>query len=236
VVRVAGRLCVQRRGIAQGGVASGLLAALAYGDGLEAPGAPLGELCARRAVCVIRGVDDFLVVSAERESVEAFLRTMLEGVPDVGVSAKRQKMAVNFDVELDGQPVRKVDGGRFPFCGMAVDTRTLEVLKSSEALDRRRGVADGLTVEAGARPGNAFRSRAANALHLQMQPVLLDPRLDARRPRERPSRDALRGPARRRRGHGADAGAGRADACSAGARRGRARRGGGGGGGRRCHR
>jgi telomerase reverse transcriptase len=94
-------------------------------------------------------------VGSEREPVEAFLRTMLNSVPDVGVSVKRQKMVVNFDVEMDGQSVCKIEGGRFPFCGMVVDTRTLEVLKSSEALDCR-GVADGLTVEAGARPGYAF--------------------------------------------------------------------------------
>ena len=176
VVRLAGRLCVQRRGIAQGGVASGLLAALAYGEGLEAPGAPLGELCARRDVCVIRGVDDFLVVSAERESVESCLRTMAPGVPEVGVSANRENMAVNLDVEVEGQPVRKIEGGRFPFCGMLVDTRTLDVLKSSDALDPR-GVGDGLTVETAARPGHAFRSRMVNALRLQMAPALLDPRL-----------------------------------------------------------
>lgn len=175
VVRLAGRLCAQRRGIAQGGVASGLLATLAYGHGLEAAGAPLGELCRRRDVCVVRVVDDFLVVGVERAPVEGFLRTIVKGVPALGISVKKEKMAANFPVAVDGAQVHRAEdgAGRFPFCGVHVDTRSLEVLKSSRDVDER-GVADGLTVEMGARPGFAFQQKMVNALRLQLSPSLLD--------------------------------------------------------------
>jgi len=82
---------------------------------------------------LLRLLDDFLLISINRARAERFVRVMHRGHSDYGVVVQLDKSLTNFDMMTD-------DGGRvpstptdfqFPYCGVCIDTRTLEVGKKT---------------------------------------------------------------------------------------------------------
>ncbi|XP_058420373.1 telomerase reverse transcriptase isoform X2 [Diceros bicornis minor] len=127
VIRIGGKSYVQCRGIPQGSILSTLLCSLCYGDmenklfsGIQRDGV------------LLRLVDDFLLVTPHLTQARAFLRTLVRGVPEYGCVANLRKTVVNFPVDggaLGGAaPLQLPAHCLFPWCGLLLDTRTLEVL------------------------------------------------------------------------------------------------------------
>ena len=78
-------------------------------------------------------MDDYLVISTKEEAVRTFLTTVHSEFPKFGANINPLKSKVNFDCEVtlsDGRTElvpRIYEGNILSWCGMLVDTHTLEV-------------------------------------------------------------------------------------------------------------
>ncbi|KAF6357655.1 telomerase reverse transcriptase [Rhinolophus ferrumequinum] len=172
VIRIGGKSYVQCQGVPQGSVLSSLLCSLCYGD-MESkvfPGIQQDGL-------LLRLVDDFLLVTPHLTHAKVFLRTLVRGVPEYGCVANLRKTVVNFPVE-DGTP-----GGEgplqlpahclFPWCGLLLDTRTLEVLCDYSSY-ARTSIRTSLTFSRGFKAGRSMRRKLFRVLGLKCHSLFLD--------------------------------------------------------------
>lgn len=119
----------QCRGIPQGSVVSSLLCCLCYGH-MENM---LFKTLSKNKGCLMRLVDDFLLITPDQHEAQAFLKILLAGVPQYGLVINPQKVVVNFQVsgsegicpEIRVLPPRCM----FPWCGLLLDTHSLDVYK-----------------------------------------------------------------------------------------------------------
>ncbi|KAK4500419.1 hypothetical protein PRZ48_008608 [Zasmidium cellare] len=167
LIKVGKRFYRQKKGIPQGSIVSSLLCSYFYAE-LERK--YLGFIDDQSLL--LRLIDDFLVISTERNVVERFMKTMHAGIPEFGVNIKAAKSRANFDVEVGGQSIEKVTDRDFPYCGNAIDTITLDLAKDKERR-RKSNIADAVTVEYSKLPGQSFYRKTLNALKLQMHAMLL---------------------------------------------------------------
>ncbi|KAJ9663453.1 Telomerase reverse transcriptase [Coniosporium apollinis] len=175
IVKIGKKFYRQKQGVPQGSVVSTLLCNFFY--------ARLEDQCLgflRKADCLLlRLIDDFLLITLHRVDAERFVQVMYEGVPEFGVSVKKQKALVNFDVEVQGIGVMKQpEAATFPYCGISIDTATLDV---SRVPDRKTtsNVCDALTVDITAVPGQTFHRKALNALKIRMHKMFFDTAFNA---------------------------------------------------------
>uniref|UniRef100_A0AAY4D992 Telomerase reverse transcriptase n=1 Tax=Denticeps clupeoides TaxID=299321 RepID=A0AAY4D992_9TELE len=113
-------------GVPQGFVVSAMLCNLCYG---HMENTLLGHVT-ERGGCLMRLVDDFLLITPKLHKALTFLRRLLNGVPQYGCVVNPQKVAVNFPPgeEMGGEGVRVLPQHcLFPWCGLLVDTNTLDV-------------------------------------------------------------------------------------------------------------
>ncbi|XP_045855832.1 telomerase reverse transcriptase isoform X2 [Meles meles] len=172
VIRIGGKSYVQCQGVPQGSVLSTLLCSLCYGD-MERrlfPGIQQDGL-------LLRLVDDFLLVTPHLKRAQAFLRTLVRGVPEYGCRANLQKTVVNFPVEdmAPGStaPLQLPAHCLFPWCGLLLDTRTLEVCCDYSSY-ARTSIRSSLTFSQGARPGRNLRHKLFALLRLKCCALFLD--------------------------------------------------------------
>ncbi|XP_037549563.1 telomerase reverse transcriptase [Nematolebias whitei] len=119
----------QCRGIPQGAVVSSLLCCLCYGHMENVLFKDISE----NKGCLMRLVDDFLLITPDHHQAQTFLRTMLNGVPQYGLVVNPQKVVVNFEVSgsLGAGPGIRMLPPRclLPWCGLLLDTHSLDVYK-----------------------------------------------------------------------------------------------------------
>jgi len=127
LVRIGKKFYRQKEGIPQGSVLSSMLCNYFYAD-LERT--RLGFL--NGDTLLLRLIDDFLLITTDRSKAARFVTVMHGGLPEYGVNVSTGKSLVNFDLVIDGAAVPRVDG-RFPYCGLSIDTTTLEVGKQRES-------------------------------------------------------------------------------------------------------
>uniref|UniRef100_A0A8C1UZT2 Telomerase reverse transcriptase n=1 Tax=Cyprinus carpio TaxID=7962 RepID=A0A8C1UZT2_CYPCA len=111
-------------GIPQGSSVSALLCNLCYGH--------------MENSCLMRLVDDFLLITPHLSKATEFLTTLLAGVPDYGCKINPQKVAVNFPVcqeWLDSGASVFPSCCLFPWCGLLLDTHSLDVCKDYSRYD-----------------------------------------------------------------------------------------------------
>ncbi|KAJ0003205.1 hypothetical protein NQD34_008303 [Periophthalmus magnuspinnatus] len=129
VVQFGKKTYRQCRGIPQGSVVSSLLCCLCYGHMENMLFGNKGKTKG----CLLRLVDDFLLITPDLHEAQAFLKVLLPGVPEYGLTINPQKVAVNFKVsetatvcpEIRVLPPRCL----FPWCGLLLDTHSLDVYK-----------------------------------------------------------------------------------------------------------
>jgi telomerase reverse transcriptase len=173
LVKIGKKFYRQKTGIPQGSVLSSILCNFFYAEfEREVLGFVLGP-----ESLLMRLIDDFCLITVDRERAERFVKVMHRGHVDYGVSVKCEKSLTNFDaVTEDGSRIaRCVSSAKFPYCGVLLDTRTLEVSKDAEragqssksgkhACSRRDlttpDVMDSLTVELARVPGQSFHRKA----------------------------------------------------------------------------
>ena len=134
LVKIGKRFYRQRTGIPQGSILSSILCNYFYAE-LERDvlSFALGSDC-----LLLRLLDDFLLITTNRQHAERFIRVMHRGHADYGVQVKSAKSMTNFDVVTDdGARVPKCSPGtHFLYCGVCIDTTTLEVRKNTERATR----------------------------------------------------------------------------------------------------
>ncbi|KAH9844449.1 Telomerase ribonucleoprotein complex - RNA binding domain [Teratosphaeria destructans] len=169
IIKVGRRFYRQRRGIPQGSIVSSLLCSYMYAE-LERQ--VLGFLDNQHTV-LLRLIDDFLVITTDIGIAQQFMRVMHAGVPDFGVHVKAEKSRSNFDLTINGRAMTRLPSiSDFPYCGIAINTATLELSKDQERR-RKTNIADSITVEFSKIPGQSFYRKTLHALKLQMHAMLL---------------------------------------------------------------
>ncbi|GAA6062681.1 hypothetical protein JCM10212_002504 [Sporobolomyces blumeae] len=174
LVKVNGRLYRQKDGIPQGSILSSLLCSLFYGD-ME--NTHLGFTRDLESL-LTRYVDDFMFVTTKKHLAVRFLRVMNQGIPEYGCAISAEKRLTNFDIALeDGELVPPlVDGKGFPYCGLVVDTKTLDIRMNLE-LQLEKEIVNQLTVQRYRSPGKAFLEammRHVEALYLRSHAMYTD--------------------------------------------------------------
>jgi telomerase reverse transcriptase len=169
IVKLGNRLYRQKEGIPQGSIVSSLLCSYFYAE-LER--SALGFVKNENSL-LLRLIDDFLVITTDRNVAEMFMYTMHAGLPEFGVQIKADKSKANFDMKIDGSPVARLPAVTdFPYCGNAINTITLDLSKDAER--RKAGkVQDSVTVEYSKLPGQSFYRKTLNALKLHMRAMHL---------------------------------------------------------------
>ncbi|KAE9994719.1 hypothetical protein Vi05172_g10512 [Venturia inaequalis] len=155
IVKIGRKYYRQKNGIPQGSVLSSLLCNFFYGS-LEKD---VLKFTGRADTILIRLIDDFLLVSLDQGVAIRFLQLMHLGIPDYGLSVKAEKSLTNFDCHINGQQVPRCHNKEFPYCGLLIDSKTLDIKKSA-ATRINTNVADSLTVEHASVPGRTFRRKA----------------------------------------------------------------------------
>ncbi|KAF9943040.1 hypothetical protein BGZ67_007685 [Mortierella alpina] len=124
IVKFENRFYRQTTGIPQGSVLSPALCRLLY-DAMEAD--TLAHLTQSNDSALIRLADDFLFLSRSRGKAAAFLKIMSRGQPKYGCYINENKTIVNFDMSINGRVVHRCAGNDFPFCGLLLHPKTLEI-------------------------------------------------------------------------------------------------------------
>ncbi|XP_044945166.1 telomerase reverse transcriptase isoform X3 [Mustela putorius furo] len=126
---------------------------------------------------LLRLVDDFLLITPHLKRAQAFLRTLVRGIPEYGCSANLQKTAVNFPVEDmalgSTAPLQLPAHCLFPWCGLLLDTQTLEVSCDYSSY-ARTSIRSSLTFSQGTRPGRSLRHKLFALLRLKCCALFLD--------------------------------------------------------------
>ena len=130
MVKIGKRFFCQKVGIPQGSVLSSILCNFFYAE-LERD---ILGFALERDCLLLRLLDDFLLISTNRESATRFVRVMHRGHPAYGVVVTPEKSLANFDVTTEdgGQISRHVTEATFPYCGVCINTTTLDVSKKAD--------------------------------------------------------------------------------------------------------
>ena len=136
LIRIGKRFYRQKEGIPQGSIVSSLLCSYFYTQ-LEREVLGFVENDGGSSI-LLRLIDDFLVITTQREVAEQFMTTMHAGVSQFGVQVKAAKSRANFDIKIAGESIARLPAeADFPYCGIAINTVTLNISKDQE---RRRKI------------------------------------------------------------------------------------------------
>ncbi|PWA15361.1 hypothetical protein CCH79_00008516 [Gambusia affinis] len=141
------------------------------------PSSPEGGSVFGSHLCLMRLVDDFLLITPDQHQAQTFLKTLLAGVPQYGLMVNPQKVAVNF--QLPGSVGSCTDIRMlpphclFPWCGLLLDTQSLDVYKdysSYAGLSLRYSLSLGSFHSA----GHQMKRKLMAVLRLKCHPLFLD--------------------------------------------------------------
>ncbi|KAL1956097.1 hypothetical protein VTO42DRAFT_7616 [Malbranchea cinnamomea] len=192
LVKIGKKFYRQKNGIPQGSVVSTLLCNFFYGEHETRELGFLREPRDDEGVLLMRLVDDYLLITTDREVAQRFLQVMLDGNPNYGISVSAGKTLVNFDATVNGLTIPRLPAsahGQFPYCGTLIDTRTLAIIKDrphkveSSRSSSHGGypgsgeemrVSDTLTVESSKRPGQTFHRKTLTTFRLHLHAMFVD--------------------------------------------------------------
>jgi telomerase reverse transcriptase len=174
IIKIGKKYFRQRNGIPQGSILSTLLCSFFYGH-FETN--HLSFLVNGESL-LLRLIDDFLLITTNQSHARRFLQVMANGSKMYGVSVNTKKSLANFEILVNESKIPRLHGSTaFPYCGMLIDTRTLEVSKDRARKDAL--VSNTLTVEHGRRQGQSFCRKVLDSLKIQMHAMVLDTSLNA---------------------------------------------------------
>ncbi|NP_001269394.1 telomerase reverse transcriptase [Ornithorhynchus anatinus] len=179
ILKIRNRYYVQRRGIPQGSILSTLLCSLCYGDmenrlfpGIQQDGV------------LLRLIDDFLLVTPHLAQAKLFLRTLAKGIPEYGCFINPRKTVVNFHVDEDtvgcSHFTQLPAGCLFPWCGLLLDTRTLEVYCDYSTYSRT-SIRASLSLCQSTSAGRSLRRKLLTVLKLKCHGLFLDVQVNSLR-------------------------------------------------------
>ncbi|KAL8770748.1 MAG: hypothetical protein Q9209_003615 [Squamulea sp. 1 TL-2023] len=155
IVKIGKKFFRQKEGIPQGSVLSSLLCNCFYAK-LESEHLPFVK---QESGLLLRLIDDFLFITTHKEDAVRFLQIMHDGLEEYGVQVNPAKSLANFSTKINKSVISMtVTPAAFPYCGIMVHTRTLEIRKDRDR-GRATALADALTVERSNTPGQSFRRK-----------------------------------------------------------------------------
>jgi telomerase reverse transcriptase len=178
LVKIGKKYYRQKNGIPQGSVVSSMLCNYFYAD-LEKKELQFLEV---QDCLLLRLIDDFLLITTDKNKASDFVGVMLRGMPQYGVSVSPGKTLVNFDLSVDGVPVPRIkeDCQAFPYCGIQIDCHNLDISKdrglSSGELLKDSAISNSLTVEFSRHPGQNFGRKLINTFKIQSNMMFYDTR------------------------------------------------------------
>jgi len=126
LVQIGKTLYRQKQGIPQGSIVSSLLCNLFYAEMEEKV---LSSVKTGESL-LLRLIDDFLLITTNEETARQFMRVLHAGLPDYGVTIKREKSVVNFDMVIDGHRITRLPlKSDFLYCGQSINTHNLNLSK-----------------------------------------------------------------------------------------------------------
>ncbi|XP_072268099.1 telomerase reverse transcriptase isoform X12 [Pyxicephalus adspersus] len=171
ILKIQKQYFVQCCGIPQGFMLSALLCSLCYGD-LE--NKVFYEV--QKNGILMRLSDDFLLVTTNLEQAKSFLRILAEGIPEYGCSISQHKTMVNFSTDdipgcigVQRLPAHTL----FPWCGLQLDTQTLEVYCDYSRYSCT-SIRSSLTFCHYKALGSALKSKLIKVLQLKCHGLFLD--------------------------------------------------------------
>lgn len=175
IVKLGSRFYRQKEGIPQGSILSSLLCSYFYAE-LEHQ---MFNFIQGENSLLLRLIDDFLVITTDREIASQFMRTMHAGIPEFGVQVKPEKSRANFEMTVEGMHLPSLPAVTdFPYCGNAINTVTLDITKDVDRWKKTKPQ-DSVTIEYSKLPGQTFYRKCLNALKLHMRAMLLSTRYNA---------------------------------------------------------
>lgn len=175
IVKLGSRFYRQKEGIPQGSILSSLLCSYFY---TELEQQMLGFIGGANSL-LLRLIDDFLVITTDKQVAHRFMQVMHAGIPRYGVQVKPEKSRANFEVTFDGGSLPSLPAiCDFPYCGNAINTVTLDITKDVDR-SRKAKIQDSVTVEYSKLPGQTFYRKCLNALKLHMRAMLLSTKYNA---------------------------------------------------------
>ena len=152
IIKIGKKFFRQKAGIPQGSVLSSLLCNYFYAQ-LERE--HLDFLKDQESI-LMRLIDDFLLITTNKEHAKQFLQIMHDGIPEYGVEVNPGKSLANFEITVNGLDIPKVaEGEPFPYCGNAIHLRTLEISKDT---GRRLGTGEEVRPTRGKTATNKLQS------------------------------------------------------------------------------
>ncbi|XXG94534.1 hypothetical protein Hte_000791 [Hypoxylon texense] len=168
LVKIGKKFYRQKEGIPQGSILSSTLCNYFYAD-LEIHVLPFLN---SEDSLLLRLIDDFLLITTDRQKAVRFVETMHRGVPEYGVAVNPRKTLVNFDLKIKGEPVTKLDANQnFPYCGTTINCKTLDISRNQE-----KGPD---TIEFTRTPGRTFQRKVFNAFKIQSHLMFFDSELNS---------------------------------------------------------
>ncbi|XP_029445789.1 telomerase reverse transcriptase [Rhinatrema bivittatum] len=172
ILEIDNQYYVQCCGIPQGSILSALLCSFCYGD-ME------NKLfyAIQQDGILLRLIDDFLLVTPHLMQAKLFLRTLAKGIPEYGCSISPHKTMVNFQIDEDLPGCNKAKQipscSLFPWCGLLLDTKTLEVYCDYSSY-AGTSIRSSLTFNYSATAGKSMRDKLIAILKLKCHSIFLD--------------------------------------------------------------
>ncbi|KAG9689750.1 hypothetical protein KCU95_g13462, partial [Aureobasidium melanogenum] len=152
IVQIGKKFYRQTTGIPQGSIVSSLLCNFFYAELEQRVLAFLQD----GESLLLRLIDDFLLVTTNRDTATRFVQVMHRGLPEYGLKVKEDKSKVNFDVQVDGRVVSRLPAAtNFPYCGNAINTVNLNITRD-ETRRQQNNTAAATTVDFSRCPGQNF--------------------------------------------------------------------------------
>ncbi|KAJ1902533.1 Telomerase reverse transcriptase, partial [Coemansia sp. IMI 209127] len=176
-VKAALGLLQQKRGIPQGSVLSSHLCNFLYG---QMEHEHLRSVIDPEKTIILRIVDDFLLISTEEAQAAAFLDVMYRGLPDYGCEINKGKTLANFDISFAGYAVQRTAARTFPWCGILVDTHTLDVYADYGRQCSGPGIEWSISLGAARSPGFLLRQKILASVRSRVNRLYMDRTFNSR--------------------------------------------------------
>ncbi|XP_036384855.1 telomerase reverse transcriptase isoform X2 [Megalops cyprinoides] len=170
IIRFGKTIFRQSCGVPQGSVVSTLLCCLCYGH-MENT---LLSHVVDGGGCLMRLVDDFLLITPELSKAQGFLRTLQAGVAEYGCFMNPRKVAANFPLGDDYPELHVIPSGSlFPWCGLLVDPSSLDVYADYSSY-AGLSVRSSLTLVSTPHAGLQMKRKLLSILKLKCHALFLD--------------------------------------------------------------
>jgi hypothetical protein len=182
------QLLIQKTGIPQGSVLSSMLCNYYYGDIEESLLDGVFNEVPRTQHLLVRVIDDFLLITLDKNVAKRFLQNLTSGSESLGVRINEAKTKTSHEFDEHStlrrpktsskRCVVKMNGQNFfPWCGFLFNTQSCEVQIDYERFSQIHA-SDTLTINRIKNEGTNFISKLRSFVKPRCAPVLFDSRIN----------------------------------------------------------